>query len=159
MDKDTLQDITKQEQEVAEQVVATLLQKLEVEADFDIAPTDGVFSITLDTQESGIVIGYRGEVLEGMQLVLALMIAKKAGRYIPLSVDVGEYKKKRKEYLTQLVMQIKERVIEEQQEQSLPNLKSWERREVHMLLKEDPDVMTESIGEGRDRTLVIKLKN
>jgi spoIIIJ-associated protein len=60
--------------------------------------------------------------------------------------------------LKTLAEQTRERVLNEQREVYLPNLKSWERREVHMYLTEDADVISESVGEGRERTLVVKPK-
>ena len=55
-----------------------------------------------------------------------------------------------------MAAQTKARVLAEEREISLPSLKSWERRIVHMALQDDPEVVSESVGEGRDRTLVIK---
>lgn len=150
--------VTEEDLQKAEDILGTLLNTLGIDADFDIVAQDTVLEVTLDTQDTGIVIGYRGEVLEALQLIMSLSLAKQAGRYIPVSIDIGDYKKKRVEYLQGLAQQVKERVISQQQESTLTNLKPWERRTVHMLLQDDKEVMTESAGEGRDRVLVIKLR-
>ena len=73
-----------------------------------------------------------------------------------LSVEVGDYKKNRSEYLESLAQQTKEKVLEEGRPHTLSSLKSWERRVVHMILQDDQDVISESMGEGKDRVLVIK---
>ena len=86
------------------------------------------------------------------------MLAKKLGEFKRVSVEVGDYKKDRSDYLRSLAEQTKERALTEQREIFLPNLKSWERREVHLFLQEDPDVITESVGEGKERTLVVRPK-
>ena len=52
-----------------------------------------------------------------------------------------------------------ERYIErtrQNEEEFLENLKSWERREIHLFLQEDKEVVSESVGEGKERTLVVK---
>jgi spoIIIJ-associated protein len=55
-------------------------------------------------------------------------------------------------------METKERVLTEGREMAVPELKSWERRIVHLLLEKDNEVMSESRGEGRDRVLVVSPK-
>jgi len=64
----------------------------------------------------------------------------------------------REEYLKGLVERLKEEVEETGSEKPVRGLKPWERRYVHMLLKDDEFVYSESEGEGRDRVLVIKKK-
>ncbi|MCL5970382.1 MAG: hypothetical protein M1450_02705 [Patescibacteria group bacterium] len=67
-------------------------------------------------------------------------------------------KKNRTEYLERLASQTKEKVISENKEYSLSALKPWERRIIHMYLKDDEYVVSESVGEGKERTLVVKPK-
>ena len=110
----------------------------------------------METKDTGIVIGYHGEVLESLQLVLSLAIAKKLGRFVRVSIEVDGYKKNRTEYLHNLALQVKEKVLSENKEQVLSSLKSWERRIIHLYLQNDDQVTSESEGEGKDRVLVIK---
>lgn len=145
---------TTQKQQVQD-VITKLLSMLGVTAPFAMNDTEDGIEIILETEENGMLIGYHGETLEALQLVLSLAIAKQLGAFTRVSLEVGEYKKKRMEYLQHLVQQTKERVMEEGTAIPLPNLKSWERRYVHTLLQSDTDVMSESSGEGRDRVLTI----
>ena len=112
--------------------------------------------IVLNTKDTGLVIGYHGDTLEGLQLVLSLCVARKLGRFVRISLDVGDYKKNRAEWLKTLALETKERVMSEGKEIIIPELKSWERRIVHLLLEKDKEVLSESQGEGRDRVLVVK---
>ena len=142
--------------ETIEKTVKKLFSLLEINSPFQIKEADGILEIILEGQdENGILIGYHGETLEALQLITSLCIAKKLGTFQRVSIEIGEYKKNRMEYLESLVNQTKERVLAEQTGVVLPNLKSWERRHVHMLLANDIEVMTESSGEGRDRALTI----
>lgn len=111
--------------------------------------------IILNTKDTGVVIGYHGDTLEGLQLVLSLCVAKKLGRFVRVSIDVGDYKKNRTEWLKTLALETKERVSSSGKEMAIPELKSWERRIVHLLLQDDKEVVSESQGEGRDRILVV----
>lgn len=144
------------EKKIVQKITKELLKHLTIEGDFDFTEEDEVLSITLDTPDMGMVIGYHGEMLDALQLVLSLIISKKIGRFMRVSVEAGDYKKNRTEYLKTLAVRMKEKALYENQEVSLPSLKPWERRIVHLLLQDDKEVSSESMGEGRERTLVIK---
>ncbi len=136
--------------------IEEILQKLEVEGGIDVTVHEDSVDVVLDTPDTGIVIGYHGEILESLQLVLSMALTKKAGKFIRVSLEVGDYKKNRTEWLEHVAMQAKEQALREQKAISLPSLKSWERRIVHMFLQSDNEVASESVGEGRERTLVVK---
>jgi spoIIIJ-associated protein len=141
---------------IIKETAEKLFSLLGITSAISISHNDDSIDITVEGQEeNGILIGYHGETLEALQLISALTIAKQTGTFYRVSIEIGEYKKNRMEYLQNLVQQTKERVMGQQGEVPLPNLKAWERRYVHTLLADDPDVMTESTGEGRDRTLVV----
>ena len=110
----------------------------------------------METKDTGIVIGYHGEILESLQLMLSLAIAKEIGRFVRTSIEVDGYKKNRIEYLEKLALQVKEKALVENKEQVLLSLKSWERRVIHLFLQNDEEVTSESSGEGRDRVLLVK---
>ena len=154
--KDEVKPITQKEIKVAKDVIEEFFKKLDVVASAEITASDDSIDVELTTDESGIIIGYHGETLESLQLLLSLGVSKKIGRFIRVLVDVGGYRQQRTEYLNQLANQMKEAVMSENQERIISSLKSWERRVVHMLLKDDPDVITESQGTGRDRVLVVR---
>ncbi|MDQ5900702.1 MAG: spoIIIJ-associated protein [Patescibacteria group bacterium] len=144
------------EQNIIKEIVEDLLQKLEVTATADVTMLEEGADVLLQTEESGIIIGYHGEILEALQLISSLMVSRKLDRFVRISLEVGDYKKNRSEYLERLAMQTKDRVLDEGRPHTLSSLKSWERRIVHMLLQNDDQVISESMGEGKDRVLVVK---
>ncbi len=144
--------------EIAKKLVQELFDNLGIKDSFDLTESEESIDIVINSEDPGLIIGHHGDTLDSIQLVLSLMLAKKLGEFKRISVEVGDYKKNRSDYLKNLAAQTKERALSEGQEIFLPNLKSWERREVHMYLSEDPDVISESVGEGKDRTLVVKPK-
>ncbi len=147
---------TKEEKQTIEAIVGEFLKKLGIDGDFTLEETDGTLLILLNTNDSGIVIGYHGEILEAMQLILSLMIARRLDRFVRITLEVGDYRKNREEYLKQLAEKMKERALSEQREQVISQLKPWERRIVHLFFQDDKEVLSESEGEGRERILVIK---
>ena len=143
-----------------QQVAEELLKTLGIDATCEVAEADAeMATVAISAEETGMLIGYHGETLEALQLLIALGAAKKSGEFVRVSVEVGDYKKNREEWLKSLVEQTKQRVLDEGRSIALPNLKPWERRVVHLLLQEDEDVVSESMGEGRERTLTISPKN
>jgi spoIIIJ-associated protein len=146
---------TKERKEV-EQLIEKVFSLLEIEGTFTLEEQEDILEVMMETKDTGIVIGYHGEVLESLQLILSLAIAKKLGRFVRVSIEVDGYKKNRTEYLHNLALQVKEKALAENKEQVLSALKSWERRIIHLYLQSDEQVTSESEGEGKDRVLVIK---
>src|SRR5579885_3343011 len=124
----------KKQQALVEKTTKKLLSLLGVDAPFEVRESEEGIEIVLETEDNGILIGYHGETLEALQLILALALAKETGSFTRVSVEIGEYKKNRMEYLQRLVSETTERVLADGQGISLPNLKAWERRYVHMLV-------------------------
>lgn len=145
-------------QKIATELIEELFKHLGIKESFEVTEEDESINVAIGSDEPGLLIGHHGDTLESLQLVLSLMLAKRIGEFKRVSVEVGDYKKNRSDYLKTLAEQTKERVLSEQREIFLPNLKSWERREVHMLFQEDAEVVTESVGEGKERTLVVRPK-
>ena len=129
---------------------------LGIDTKMEILETEEAIEVVLETEDTGIIIGYHGETLESLQLVLSLLLAKANGEFKRVSVEVGDYKKNRTEWLERLALDAKERALTEGKEVYLSELKAWERRVVHLLLQDDKEVVSESSGEGKDRVLVIK---
>src|SRR5438874_10395411 len=119
--------LTEKEQKTVEEVIQKIFSLLEIEGTFVLEENGEVLEVIMETKDSGMVIGYHGEVLESLQLILSLAVAKKLERFIRLSIEVDDYKKSRTEYLQKLALSAKEKALSEQKEQVLLSLKSWER--------------------------------
>ena len=136
--------------------IKKFLEMLGITAGVLVEETEETISVSLETEDTGMIIGYHGETLEALQLILALILAKEAGEFKRVSLEVGDYKKNRTEYLENMALSFKERALSEQKEVFISDLKSWERRIIHLFLQDDKEVISESSGEGKDRVLVIK---
>jgi spoIIIJ-associated protein len=151
--------LTTKEVKTIEKIVETMFKRLEIDGTFSVVENGDVVDVMMETRDTGIVIGYHGEILESLQLVLSLAVAKELGRFVRVSIEVDGYKKNRIEYLEKLAVQVKEKALTENKEQVLLSLKSWERRVIHLFLQNDDEVTSESSGEGKERVLLIKPKN
>lgn len=144
---------------IIQKTTEELFKLLDIAGDITVEVDDETANIVLSTDDSGIVIGRHGDMLESLQTVLALCVSKKLDKFYRISLEVGDYKKNREEWLRSMVQDTKDRVLTENREISIPSLKAWERRIVHLSLQDDKEVVSESVGEGRDRILVVRPKN
>jgi spoIIIJ-associated protein len=116
-----------------------------------------VFIVDIDAgDETGLLIGKKGDTLLSIQTVLGVLLKQKVGEWKKIVVNVGDYREKEEDYLKNLAATTAERAKTTGNPQNLYNLKAWQRRVVHMALAEDKEISTESEGEGEDRYLVIK---
>ena len=111
--------------------------------------------INVQVEDQGILIGYHGETINSLQLLLSLMVYRKLGKWQPLLIDIGDYRKEREEKLTSLALNTAQKVKFSQSPVVLSGLKAFERRVVHLALEDHSDVYTDSQGEEPARELVI----
>jgi len=148
--------MAKGQKNTAEEKIKEVFAKLGIEDSFEVSESDELIEVVIDSEDPGMIIGHHGDTLDSLQLILSLAVAKESGEFKRVSLEVGDYKRNRSDYLRNLAEQTKQRAIAEGREVFLPALKPWERREVHMYLADDQEVMSESVGEGKERTLVVK---
>lgn len=93
-------------------------------------------------------------VVDAMNHVLQMIAKKNQAKSIFL--DINNYRQEREKLITELARAAAKKVILEKQEMSLPMMNSYERRLVHVELALHPEVKTESIGEGKERYVIVK---
>lgn len=108
-----------------------------------------------DEEAMSLLIGRRGETLRSLQFMLNLLISRRIQRWPQVVVDVGNYRQRRQESLEGLARRMAERVRQSGRPLMLEPMGAYERRIVHLSLRSDPSVYTESSGEGENRKIVI----
>jgi spoIIIJ-associated protein len=122
-----------------------------------VSNEDGGYVVNIETEESGLLIGYHGETLGSLQMVLGLIVFRKLGEWARIVVEVGDYRARREEQLRAMAESYASQVEATGEPVYLPSLPAIERRIVHVALSERKGIVTESEGEGSSRRLVIKL--
>jgi len=153
--------------EVVKDVLEALLTKMGVTA--SIVPQAS--SIVADEEEAtapiafdvkgndlGILIGRRGQTLACLQYIVRLIVGHQTETWLPIVIDVEGYKQRRYEALRTLALHIAEQVKAKGVPFTLEPMPAYERRIAHLTLADDPDVTTQSIGEGEARKVVILLR-
>lgn len=120
------------------------------------SPTEMVFELIGDDVEP--LLANRGEGLNGLEVLTGRIAAKKLDRPVHPRVDAEGFRAHQKETLEELALRSAEEVRRTRRPQLLPPLPPAERRLVHLALAEDPDVETESEGEGFLKRVTIRLK-
>ena len=86
---------------------------------------------------------------------VARLMAKKSG-VSPVVVDINNYRRERERLIVELAKAAARRAVATGEPVSLPAMNAYERRLIHAELSMRPDVATESVGEGKDRYVVVK---
>lgn len=105
--------------------------------------------------DSALLIGKRGQTLEAIQFIVEKIINKKNAERVKVVIDVEGYLESRKENLEKLANRLAEKAKKIGKPMTIGQMNSHDRRIVHLLLKHDNSVRTQSIGEGHYRKLMI----
>jgi spoIIIJ-associated protein len=112
--------------------------------------------LDISGDDLGILIGRRGDTLSSLQYLVNLIVGRKLKARASFGVDVAGYRRRREQSLTSLAEHMAERVRATHQVMTLEPMPPNERRIVHLALAQDETVITESIGEGENRKVVIR---
>jgi spoIIIJ-associated protein len=152
-----MQDKVKILQKLTDELLSLMATKAKSEVSYD--KENEAFSVNIDAgDETGLLIGKKGETLLGIQTTLGFLLKQKTGEWNRILVNVGDYREKEEGYLKDLAASTAQRAKETGEPQNLYNLKPWQRRVIHLTLSEDKDITTESEGEGEERYLIVKPK-
>jgi spoIIIJ-associated protein len=86
------------------------------------------------------------------------MINKELNEWKHVLVDINGYRDSRRTKIEDMVRNFIDRVRFHNSNVEMPPMNSFERRWVHMFVSEYPDIASESLGEGKNRRVVLKLK-
>ena len=144
------------EAEMARLMLVEMLNRMGMDdASVEVAGVEPIL-LNITGDDLADLIGRRGENLRSMQFVLNLMVNKQLRRRLRVQLDVDGYRSRREELLRSMAQRFAHRVRTTHESMQLETMPPNERRIIHMELAEDPDVMTESTGEGDSRRVVIK---
>jgi spoIIIJ-associated protein len=119
-----------------------------------IGNTDNI-TLDIEGQDLGILIGRRGETLSALQYLVNLIVSRRLKGRVGVLVDVEGYRQRRYESLRLLARRLAEQVKSTGRTVTLEPMPANERRIIHLELKDNPDVTTQSMGLGEDRKIAI----
>ena len=136
--------------------ISNLSEKMNIEITTEIREVENSYNVKLVSNNNAILIGKDGRTIAAIQTLLRKSIENELHFPVKVNVDVANYKEKN---LRRKAFEIKKIAYEVQKTKvdvSLEPMNSYERREIHNMIDQIPNVTTESIGEGKERHIVIK---
>ena len=150
---------------VTRETVIELLSKMHVSADVDVklTPKDphsrrASVSVDITGDDLSILIGRKAETLDALQYITRLIVGKELSSSVIINIDVQGYKKRREQRLRRIAQSVARQAIETGRRQYLEPMSAADRRIIHMTLRDNPNVYTESVGEGYRRKVTINPK-
>ena len=121
----------------------------------DVTQKRGQLLFSISGGDSGVLIGKRGQTLEAIQYLLEKMINKKSTNRVRVLVDVEGYLEKRKDNLQMMASRMAEKAKRTNKPVTIGQMNAHDRRIVHIHLKDENGIRTQSIGEGYYRKLMV----
>lgn len=131
------------------------LMNVTIESEINITE-DNIYNINLVTSNNSILIGKEGKTLDAIQCLLRQISQNDLQNKIKINVDISNYKYEQTKKLEKNIKNIAKEVLKTKVDTSLDPMNSYNRRIVHTIVSEFSDLETESIGEGKERHVVIK---
>ncbi|QRN84043.1 protein jag [Chloroflexota bacterium] len=149
---------------IARETIGIILEKMKVNAEVTVRLGSGdenrVQPVLIDIEGNDLsfLIGRKAETINALQYITSLIVDRECGRWVPLQIDVQHYRQRREEELRKLARRIAEQVVGTGRRQVLEPLPPNERRIIHLELRDNPNVETESIGEEPRRKVTVQPK-
>ncbi|MHB8105623.1 MAG: Jag family protein [Dehalococcoidales bacterium] len=151
----------------AKEVLETLLSMMDLSGtvipsdEFTTTDDNGELTsvgLNIEGEDLGILIGRRGQTMVSLQYIVRLIMAHKMQVQLPIVLDVEGYKQRRCEGLRTLATRLADQVKTRKTPFAMEPMSAFERRIIHITLADHPDVITESVGVGESRKVVITPK-
>ena len=124
---------------------------------YELKEEDNIIRIDINGDDTGYLIGYRGEVLNSIQTIISNVASKSNKEKVRVTVNIGGYREKREKDLQNLAVKIAGTVIKTKKAITLEPMSAYERKIIHTKLQENDKVKTHSIGEEPYRKVVVSL--
>ena len=145
------------DQELVKITVENLLKEIGFSAATTLAEKEGILAVFIDVGgDNPLIIGFHGETLLALQTVVNLILFRRTGTFTRVVLDVANYRQEREEKIKQIALNAADRARFLARSVELIPMRADERRLVHLYVSQLPGVASESIGEGRERRVVVK---
>ena len=141
--------------EIARQLMLELLHKMGIETEVEGSIKDGNLYLEVKSDEGGILIGKHGRTLESLQILINRMVNKQVKKPVRIVLDIAGYKKRRVDSLEKMASRLGENAKRTGKGITVGPFSAHDRRIIHITLKEDPSLKTESLGEGEWKKIKI----
>lgn len=136
--------------ETEERIVA-LLDAMGFDARVDVYDAGGYVAVDVAPDNTALFIGQKGETIDALQYLLNASVNKTRESRVRVVLDAEGYRQRRVEALQGMAHRTARKALREDRSVELPPMNPAERRVVHLFLRDNPSVTTESEGTGDAR--------
>jgi spoIIIJ-associated protein len=140
---------------VAQELAEKIFKTLSIDADMTTNNDADQWWIKVKATEPGILIGKKGQTLEAIQYLIDKVVNKQCGKGNQIIIDVEGYVETRKAELKDLASRLAKKASKTGKPSTMSRMNAHDRRVVHVMLKNNRSVRTQSVGEGYYRKLII----
>jgi spoIIIJ-associated protein len=137
-----------EEIEIAKQLTIGLLERMGVKTEVEGFLKEGNLYLEIKGDQEGILIGKHGRTLESLQMLINRMVNKQLKSSMRVLIDIDDYRKRRVDRMAKMAQRLGEKAKRTGHSLTVGPLNAHDRRIIHITLKEDPSLKTESLGEG-----------
>ncbi len=141
--------------ELGESILRLMIKSITPDADLRQTEVTDRICFQVAGGNSAVIIGKRGQTLEAIQYLVEKIVNKHNAQRVRVRVDVEGYLDKRREQLERMAEKMAGKAKKSKKPVTLGQLNAHDRRIVHLALKDDGEVRTQSMGEGFYRKLVV----
>jgi len=142
--------------EYAENYIRDVIHALGLEVSLKTVYRDEIIKILIETNHNSLLIGHNGETLQSLNELAKLAVSAKYKRKFRILLDIGDYKDKKYGRVVYMAKKIACEVQKTHIDVKLEPMTPDERKKVHNALSTFANIKTESVGDGRDRAIVVK---
>jgi len=140
----------------ARNYITEILYKMDIgEVEINSSETENGVLFDLKGEDLGIIIGHRGETLDALQYLVSLVANRGEDKYKRITLDTGDYRKKRESTLKSLARRIAQSAVKTRRSTTLEPMNPYERRIIHTAVQEINGAASWSVGEDPNRRVVI----
>jgi spoIIIJ-associated protein len=144
-----------EEIEIAKQLTIGLLERMGIKTEVEGFLKEGNLYLEIKGDQEGILIGKHGRTLESLQMLINRMVNKQLKNSVRVVLDIDDYRKRRSDNIAQMAHRLGEKAKGTGHSLTVGPFNAYDRRIIHLTIKEDPSLETESLGEGELKKIKI----
>ena len=144
-----------EEIKIAKELTVGLLDRMGVRPAVEGFLKEGALHLEIRGDQESILIGKHGRTLEALQMLINRMVNKRLKSAIRVTLDIDDYRKRRADTMAQMAHRMGEKAKSTGRLQTAGPFNAHDRRIIHLAIKEDPFLRTESLGEGELKKIKI----
>jgi len=137
-----------EELEIARELTIGMLNRMGLKTEVEGFFKEGSLFLEIKGDQEGILIGKYGRTLEALQMLINRMVNKQLKTSIRVVIDIDDYRKRRTDTMSKMAERLGEKAKMTGHSLTVGPFNAHDRRIIHITLKEDPSIKTESLGEG-----------